>query len=98
MIFFYKFFFDLQGFETVLTNAFGPSKDESNTENTKLSESEKISQINMSDFCPVTKNPGEQQTFGGKKSADPGCGGGENKRADISLSKFVLREEQKILL
>jgi len=89
-----------EGFETVLTNAFGPSNNESHAENTKSSESEKISQINMSEFCPVTKNPGQQQNFGGKKSADPsfGGGGGENKRADISLSKFVLRDEQKITL
>ena len=82
----------------MLTNAFGPSNNESHAENTKSSESEKISQINMSEFCPVTKNPGQQQNFGGKKSADPSFGGGENKRADISLSKFVLRDEQKIIL
>jgi len=73
-----------QGFETVLTNTFGekiPAKQV--TENPSF---------DLSDYCPVAKNPPTGEN-GGKKSADSG-----NKRADLSFSTYTMGNKQNIQL
>lgn len=75
-----------QGFETVLENTFGAPDKRSTVKQVKETPS-----IDLSEYCPVSKNPPTDAGHGGKKSsADFG-----NKSADISFSSFPIGNKQK---
>lgn len=77
-----------QGFETVLTNTFGALG-----KKTTANQLEENPSIDLSEYCPVSKNPPNDSGNGGRKSADSG-----NKSADISFSSFPLGNKQNIQL